>query len=208
MDMEAFSLSELRDDSGVGLVRHRFCDQLKKHSFAVVTLDDTRKEIIRSAYEMAYLFFVSATKEQKEATKKLFYEFDVNKGLVGYNQPTIAKEVFRIRRGKDQPWPQLVNFKETIGKAFFVLEEIIECCMRIVSEELFRSDGLLLSDCSFDSETGMFSNSPFDLFHYFNSQEAEDCINCSRHVGTVGRTPLMHTAPSLNLILVHQILAI
>lgn len=56
-------------------------------------------------------FFTNTTNENKQTTKKLFREVGECLGLVGYNKVSTAKEVYRIRRGEDQPWPEYLLWK-------------------------------------------------------------------------------------------------
>ena len=91
-------------------LRKSFCSRLRQHGWTIIKLDDSASggaEVVRQASEAAERFFLQATQEQKEAARLLFSEgpCSTGKGLVGYNDPTPAKEVYRLRRGSAQPWP-------------------------------------------------------------------------------------------------------
>jgi hypothetical protein len=90
-----------------------FCARLRLHGWAIMELDVQQIEVVQRATEAAERFFLQSSQEQKEATRMLIDEgLGHGKGLVGYNNPTPAKEVYRLRRGPTQPWPAL-------GTAFF-----------------------------------------------------------------------------------------
>jgi hypothetical protein len=102
-----FSLRALLDCEDL---RKSFCMRLRQHGWTIIELDDGASrgaEVVRQASEAAERFFLQATQEQKEAARLLFSEgpCSTGKGLVGYNNPTPAKEVYRLRRGSAQPWP-------------------------------------------------------------------------------------------------------
>jgi hypothetical protein len=91
-------------------MRKSFCTRLRQHGWTIIELDDgasSGAEVVQQASEAAERFFLQATQEQKEAARLLFSEgpCSTGKGLVGYNDPTPAKEVYRLRRGSAQPWP-------------------------------------------------------------------------------------------------------
>ncbi len=88
-------------------MRKSFCTRLRQHGWTIIELDDGASRVVQQASEAAERFFLQATQEQKEAARLLFSEGprSTGKGLVGYNDPTPAKEVYRLRRGSAQPWP-------------------------------------------------------------------------------------------------------
>ena len=70
----------------------------------------------------------------KWKTSTLFNELNKNKGLAGYNVPNPAKELYRIRRGSLQPWPENSMFRSTIERSFEILEKLVNTCTSIVTE--------------------------------------------------------------------------
>lgn len=88
-------------------MRKSFCSRLRQHGWTIIELDEGASRVVQQASEAAERFFLQATQEQKEAARLLFSEgpCSTGKGLVGYNDPTPAKEVYRLRRGSAQRWP-------------------------------------------------------------------------------------------------------
>lgn len=120
--------------------------RLRQHGWTIIELDDGASrgaEVVRQASEAAERFFLQATQEQKEAARLLFSEgpCSTGKGLVGYNNPTPAKEVYRLRRGSAQPWPAFEDdtFRVLVEESFTLLESLVYSAMRWVGEDLASS---------------------------------------------------------------------
>jgi len=151
-----------------------FSCSMQSHSFAIISLQEEMVNLIKEAHKVGKEFFNTTSKRDKEATKLLFHEYG-DKGLVGYNHVSAAKEVYRIRRGTDQPWPiSPSSFKSTMEQAFTLLEDILGTCYGIISRTIVNGREVL-DGCVHGGELGehVFSSSPFDLFHYFNDAEGE-----------------------------------
>jgi len=154
-----------------------FLEALRLHSFVVVTLSDKEASVLEDATNKAHDFFTQCTAEEKKVTKKLFKEVGESLGLVGYNMVSAAKEVYRIRRGDEQPWPTNHDeFKQSVLSAFDILEKVVHTCFELMVTSVGLSPSSLLLSCGDPSplppET--FSSSPFDLFHYFNQEPIND----------------------------------
>jgi hypothetical protein len=159
----------------------RFCTWMARHSYAVVRInDEVLLEAIQSARKLATEFFTHQTLEEKKKTFKLFGEVGRNQGLLGFNQPHKAKEVFRIRRplqNQDQNWPLTPpTFKETILDSLTILENLLsEVCLPILTQTFgVNGNDLTSKYCDrpaliSDDTTPQFSSSPYDLFYYHNN---------------------------------------
>mmetsp|Transcript_10464 Transcript_10464/g.11513 ORF Transcript_10464/g.11513 Transcript_10464/m.11513 type:complete len:276 (-) Transcript_10464:12-839(-) len=164
--------------------RNTLREYVREHGYAIVSVPTEMAQIFRQTTDSAASFF-GYTEEVKRATQQLFYEVPPHKGLLGYNRPSEAKEVFRIRRGAYTKWPQ-GDFKQQVLKSFDCLEKIVELTMIALLEPFdFDYDTLLKDTCDdvehLDKEN--FSSSPFDIFHYFNVEEdTTEPKNCSIHV--------------------------
>jgi hypothetical protein len=127
----------------------------------------------------------------------LFNEYQEFKGLAGFNVPNSAKQLYRIRRGKMQPWPlKHTEFNEIMLKSFDLLESIAETCFKtLVScvgidyKQLMKIAGepeTIPDNRNLELTVKIYckglSASPFDLFYYHNQPSGEDTANCNEHV--------------------------
>jgi len=110
------------------------------------------------------------------------------RGLAGHNAPTVAKEVFRIRRGGRQPWPEaeaVPGFRDAQEAALALLEGVVDACLAAVdaaSGGRWRlRDRYGTAADAWDDATSL-SRSPYDLFAYYNDARAAAQVNCHEHV--------------------------
>eukprot|EP00029_Vermamoeba_vermiformis_P005349 TRINITY_DN1836_c0_g1_i2.p1 TRINITY_DN1836_c0_g1~~TRINITY_DN1836_c0_g1_i2.p1 ORF type:complete len:207 (+),score=13.71 TRINITY_DN1836_c0_g1_i2:146-766(+) len=162
------------------------CSNITSHGFAIVTLDSNDKTTLLNTYNTAKTFFSTKNQEEKDNLRVLFDEVGSNKGLAGYNSPTAAKELFRVRRGIGMKWPQMPYFEQNTLAAFDLLERVLNTCLYNLLWNMDVDAEKLLSDICDTRESlnarQTLSTSPFDLFHYFNTEQAQDVVNCHEHV--------------------------
>eukprot|EP00743_Colponemidia_sp_Colp-15_P011561 GILK01012932.1.p1 GENE.GILK01012932.1~~GILK01012932.1.p1 ORF type:complete len:286 (+),score=29.60 GILK01012932.1:121-858(+) len=158
-------------------------------------MDPTISALMAKAEGIIDNFFTQLRDEQKVALRTLVPEVGTNKGLVGYNKPTDAKEVFRLRRGAHIPFPN-DRFKQCVLSCFDTLEHVMDCCMEVVITSLGSSYEHFL-ESSIDRHTYYhlkkkhlpidhspdlsISTCPFDLFRYNNATESQSA-NCFEHI--------------------------
>jgi isopenicillin N synthase-like dioxygenase len=159
---------------------------ITNHGFAIVSLGSTEKTTLLNAYNSAKIFFTTASKDEKDNLRVLFDEVGSNKGLAGFNSPTAAKELFRVRRGIGMKWPQTPNMQNTTLASFDLLERVLNTCLYKLLWDIDIDAEKLLSDICDTRESlnsrQTLSTSPFDFFHYFNTEQAQGAINCHEHV--------------------------
>lgn len=143
-------LSKLKKKSND--VLEEFCNLMQLRGFVVVTIDEEETlHALKEAQKQAIYFFELLNQEEKQKTKILFDEYQASSsgsnfltyirflGLVGYNSPSNAKELYRIRRGEGQIWPKNPsNFQNTIEKSFLILEGKISILLfKIIKKSYF-----------------------------------------------------------------------
>jgi hypothetical protein len=77
-----------------------FVQAVNRHSFCVLDLDADLEACFRLASQRAGEFFTQTASDTKRGFQCFVDEYDgLARGLVGFNTPSAAKEVFRIRDG-------------------------------------------------------------------------------------------------------------
>lgn len=104
-----------------------FAQRIALSSFAVIRVPESYARTFQDVEPVLDAFF-SRTAEEKERFKLLYQEYTSDAlGFVGYNRPSLAKEVFRIREaGGEQKWPvEIPEFRSKSIAAFQLLSEIV-----------------------------------------------------------------------------------
>ena len=163
------------------------------HGYAFVCLDEVLVSNLKES--CIFSFFNTLTRVEKMKFQRFILEVNQNKGLVGYNKPSVCKEVYRVRRGssnKDMDtWPSEAFYVTVLG-ILNSLEEIAGACIAALKDEVIRQLGLSFVEkhCrTWATPTKqsslpqhVHSNSPMDFFHYFNNSASAEVQNCSVHV--------------------------
>jgi isopenicillin N synthase-like dioxygenase len=178
---------------------------LSQDSYAVISCSDADAVVFSQALGLGREFF-----RQNIEYKSSCYETEpVITGFAGYNRPSKAKEVFRVRHGRMQPWPlssedfdRATEFRESLIRVQTLLHRLVFAVSALALEWTTSSDdahaetiALLkecldpnegLADTENESRVGLvgeeLSMPPLDLFHYYNSEESGRSSNCHPHL--------------------------
>lgn len=168
---------------------------LLARGFCIIDIPAADFSVICQARDAMQSFFELGD-DQKVGFRQLFSEHGCNQGLAGYNRPSAAKEVFRVRRGL--PLAALpVHCAEIVIRALGICESIALSLLRSILRHRHVPETAwdeIFQDFADVSPEGRLSCSPFDFFLYHNSDKTH--INCHEHVdpGTLTIVPLCPTA--------------
>ncbi|PRP84471.1 hypothetical protein PROFUN_08056 [Planoprotostelium fungivorum] len=140
------------------LDKEDFCNHMSHRGWAVVRSLHEDEDQFKKTLNCATEFF-SLDKEKKMSSRVLFAEVDHHSsGLSGYNEPHPGKQLFRIRKGLNQPFPEEpLLFRSTVEDTFERLERVMAVCC-----------GAVLADCGAEYSAIV--------------QERDDPPNCNEHV--------------------------
>jgi hypothetical protein len=171
---------------------------LRRTGAAVVRLGSADAACMAQAEAAATALLVDAPVYVRRRASLLFPEADATApGLAGYNVPSPAKQVFRIRRGQLQPWPDtsvedgggaaLAAFRASQEAALAVLERVADACLAAVDAVAAPAGGGDLvarygTAADVWDDAASLSRSPYDLFYYHNDAHAAGHLNCHAHV--------------------------
>eukprot|EP01130_Rhizamoeba_saxonica_P001668 TRINITY_DN11540_c0_g1_i1.p1 TRINITY_DN11540_c0_g1~~TRINITY_DN11540_c0_g1_i1.p1 ORF type:complete len:261 (-),score=36.34 TRINITY_DN11540_c0_g1_i1:249-1031(-) len=140
---------------------------------------------IHTAATMIKGWFVEMSDRQKFGSQLLFEQSrDGGNALVGYNQPTVAKELFRVRRGNvdNIKWPN-EDFKNSALQSLQIFERATKTIYSLLTRDILNLEMLYQNHFETDYQNDHdFYPSPFDFFHYYNSESCSSTDNCYEHV--------------------------
>jgi hypothetical protein len=176
-----------------------FCNSIYSHSFAVLDISYSLElmEKMKRVNDENMKFFTGSSLETKMQTQVLFNEVGENKGLVGFNNPSPAKELFRIRRPY---FTQNLHQNQQQQNSLFLsanewclefLENLaIECTRELIQdynnnnpEKQIDGNQTIFNhnEKNYELPNGKYYPSPYDLFYYHNDAKV-NTPNCSDHV--------------------------
>jgi len=81
----------------------------------------------------------------------LFLSFSLQPFFFSYNQPSLSKEVFRMRRGPGVPWPEShPSFRDALLPVWTVLEDVVSSTLHHICSWAGISATALLQECGED----------------------------------------------------------
>ena len=168
---------------------------LRQGGVAVVRVGADAAAVLRRADALAATLHEHTPLYVRRGASVLFPELGSSggaRGLAGYNEPSPAKAVFRVRRGQCQPWPDeeeagpaLHGFRDAQLAAMAVLEGVADLCLAALDGDSGGRWRLLAqfgTDADAWDDSTSLSLSPYDLFYYHNDARAAGHINCHEHV--------------------------
>jgi len=189
----------------------------------VIRLNDADTNVLRRAAAAALAFHTETPLYLRRSAREFVVELPADataacargpaRGLAGYNEPSPAKAVFRVRRGQLQPWPtgddegafDGAAFRATTEAALALLESTIDTCLAALDR---ATGGRWQLAAQFSTAADAWDDarsqslSPFDYFYYHNDGAAAGHVNCHEHVdpGILTAVPCAAT-PGLELAL-------
>eukprot|EP01116_Phalansterium_solitarium_P010583 TRINITY_DN2551_c0_g1_i1.p1 TRINITY_DN2551_c0_g1~~TRINITY_DN2551_c0_g1_i1.p1 ORF type:complete len:285 (-),score=2.21 TRINITY_DN2551_c0_g1_i1:141-995(-) len=147
----------------------------REHSLLIVRMQP-ECDTIRHAFHRADEFFTHFDKEATRVSSKF-----------GYKRST-SKERFQFRQSaSDLAVNASTDFKQAMRAVFTLFETVAACCVDLMLDSLqLPADQRRAFYTQFcdppQLPPGKFGTSVFNVFHYFNSEEARDAENCAAHV--------------------------
>jgi len=190
----------------------------------VLRLSDADADVLRRAADAALAFHTETPLYLRRAARAFVAELPADaaaaacapgpaRGLAGYNEPSPAKAVFRVRRGQLQPWPagddegafDGAAFRAATEAALALLEAAMDACLAALDR---ATGGRWQLAAQFSTAADAWDDarsqslSPFDYFYYYNDSAAAAHVNCHEHVdpGILTAVPCAAT-PGLELAL-------
>lgn len=99
------------------------------HSFCPIKLPESTARAVQHLHHVASRFFLTSSDQDKSATRALVPELGGGVALLGYNQPSPAKEIFRFRHSPHMPWPRDDSeFRAAVEAAETELRKVASVC--------------------------------------------------------------------------------
>ena len=165
---------------------------VKQYGYAVVRAGEELVAPVKMARTAMLKWFEQTAADVKQKHRLLFEESEGCQGLFGYNNPSKAKELYRVRRADGIPhglWPE--GLEQVIKAALHALETLSMAALEVLAAEAGLDwsevrrkhiDTLARAEYTQHEHRPQICASPLDFFYYCNEAAAAESANCHEHV--------------------------